>query len=99
MAPTQRLEDEVAKRLRAIQVEFDISGNRALGELCGNASASSVNNWLNGYNLPRVPEMIALAGHTGISLDWLYRGTLTVMDAKLAVRLARRIESQARQSA
>ena len=88
----ESLETDVALRLRAIMAEFDVVGHRAMSELCG-ASTSSVNNWLHGYNLPRVPEMIQLSVNTGITLDWIYRGTVAVMDAKLAIRLARRVDA------
>ena len=48
---------------------------------------SQVGNWLNGYNLPRVPEASLLCEKTGITLDWLYRGHVGGMDVKLGIRL------------
>lgn len=84
------LEPAVASRLRAVMAEFQIVGNRALGEICG-ATNSAVNNWLCGYNLPRVPEMMRLCEQTGVTLDWLYRGSMGVMDATRSIRLAKRL--------
>lgn len=82
------IEREVATRLRSVMQECEIKSNRELGEVCG-VTVSAVNNWISGYNLPRVPEMVRLCSQTGITLDWLYRGSLSGMDAKLGMRLAR----------
>ena len=90
-AAAQQLGLDVAARLRAIKKEFDIKCNREMGEVCGGASFSQVNNWLNDNNLPRVPEMISLCELTGITLDWLYRGHIGSMDPGLSIRLAKRI--------
>jgi hypothetical protein len=64
---------EVGKRVTAVMDEFHIEGNKAMGDICG-TTHGAVNNWRNGYNLPRVPEMSRLCEQTGITLDWLYRG-------------------------
>ena len=88
------LELTVAERLRAVMAEFDIVGNRAMGEACG-ATPNQVNSWLLGYNPPRVPEMTHLCEHTRLTLDWLYRGHMGAMDAKLGIRLTKRMASRA----
>jgi hypothetical protein len=81
---------EVGKRVTAVMDEFHIEGNKAMGDICG-TTHGAVNNWRNGYNLPRVPEMSRLCEQTGITLDWLYRGFVGSMDLRLALRLNRRI--------
>jgi hypothetical protein len=87
------LEQAVATRLRAVMASFGIKSNPRMAEVCG-ATASSVNNWLLGYNLPRVPEMIRLCEQTGLTLDWIYRGSMASMDAKLGLHLAQLIEGK-----
>lgn len=87
------LEQNVAARLRAVMASFGITSNPKMAEVCG-ASASSVNNWLLGYNLPRVPEMMRLCDQTGLTLDWIYRGSMASMDAKLGLHLAKIIEDK-----
>lgn len=80
----------VADRLRAVMKKFQVNGNPTMAKLCG-STGSAVNNWLCGYNMPRVPEMTRLCEQTGITLDWLYRGHAGLMDTKLASRLTKRI--------
>jgi hypothetical protein len=87
------LEQAVATRLRAVMSSFGIPSNPKMGEVCGTTS-SAVNNWLLGYNLPRVPEMIRLCEQTGLTLDWIYRGSMAAMDAKLGLHLAKLIEDK-----
>lgn len=84
------LESEIGMRLEAVMAEFQAPHNKDLGDLCG-TTHNAVNNWRHGYNLPRVPQMIRLCEHTGITLDWLYRGFVGTMDPKLASRLNRRM--------
>jgi transcriptional regulator with XRE-family HTH domain len=83
------IEQAVASRLDALMSELEVVGYRAIGVLCG-TSANVVSNWMNGYNLPRVPEMIRLCEKTGVTLDWIYRGRAGSMDAKLVMRLTGR---------
>ena len=83
---------EVSARLRAVMSEFQIDGQRPLAEIC-DTTVSAANNWLQGYNLPRIPEMILLAERTGITLDWIYRGHVGSIDVHLARRLARQTPS------
>lgn len=85
-------ENLVASRLRAVMAEFGLETYKSIADICG-ASTSAVNNWVNGLNLPRVPEVSKLCDATGITLDWLYRGSLGAMEPKLGVRLNRRIQS------
>ena len=80
-------EEQVAARLKAVMAAFGIPSNPELADL-GDSTKSAVNNWLLGYNLPRVPEMSRLCERTGITLDWLYRGTIVSMDPKLLMTLA-----------
>ena len=87
------LEQNVAVRLRAVMSAFGIQSNPRMGEICG-TTGSAVNNWLLGYNLPRVPEMIRLCDQTGLTLDWIYRGSMASMDAKLGLHLAQLIEGK-----
>lgn len=87
----KKTESDVGERLEAVMAEFHVARNKDLGDLCG-TSHSCVNNWRHGYNLPRVPDMIRLCEHTGITLDWLYRGFVGTMDPKLALRLNRRMQ-------
>ena len=87
------LEDAVSKRLRAVMSVFQITTNVQMAEVCG-STKSAVNNWMLGYNLPRVPDMMQLCERTGITLDWLYRGVVVTMDQKLALTLSRHIDSQ-----
>jgi hypothetical protein len=84
----KHLGSDVAARLRQIMEVFHIADYIEMGELCG-ASCSQVNNWLNDYNLPRVPEMIRLCDQIGITLDWVYRGHIGWMDPNLCKRLAK----------
>ena len=86
------LEDAVSKPLRAVMMDFNIVSNNMLAEICG-TTKSAINNWLLGYNLPRVPEMIRLCERTGITLDWLYRGSINLMDPKMAIGLSKTAES------
>lgn len=81
----------VAERLKAIQIAFQLTTNPLLGDVCG-AKASAVNNWKLGYSLPRVPEMIRLCERTGVTLDWVYTGSIRAMDPKLAISLGRIID-------
>jgi transcriptional regulator with XRE-family HTH domain len=86
-----QMKPDIAARLRALKVELQLVNNRAFGELCG-ANESQVNNWLTGVqrdngSMPRVPQMALLCDATGVTLDWIYRGRLGPMDAKLASRL------------
>jgi hypothetical protein len=73
---------------------FEMNGNAALGGVCW-TTASVVNNWLQGYNLPRVPEMIRLCDQFGITLDWIYRGHVAGIEAKSLVKLQRAIKAKA----
>jgi transcriptional regulator with XRE-family HTH domain len=81
-------EEKVAARLEAVMEAFGIASYPELAEIC-EASKSAVNNWMNGYNLPRVPEMTRLCERTGITLDWLYRGMVASMDPKQLTELNR----------
>jgi hypothetical protein len=83
------IERAVADRLVALMRELEVVGYRAIGALC-DTRANVVSNWMNGYNLPRVPEMIQLCDKTGVTLDWIYRGRAGSMDPKLVMRLTRR---------
>jgi hypothetical protein len=89
-------ERNVAVRLRAVMTAFGIQTKKAMGEICG-ASESSVGNWISGDrakggNLPKVQEMSRLCDRTGLTLDWIYRGSMATMDAKLGLHLAKLIE-------
>ena len=88
------LDPAVALRLRAVMIAFQIATYPQLAKIC-DASTSSVNNWLSGANLPRVPEMIRLCERTGITLDWIYRGAIHTMDAKLAISLGGILDTKA----
>src|ERR1700690_3781159 len=79
------LEKSVARRLRAVMDEFGIRTNPEMAEVCGTTS-SAVNNWLLGYNLPRVPQMQTLCGRTGLTLDWIYSGSMAVIAGELGIR-------------
>ena len=88
----QSMKDVVAKRLLAIIDEFKLTEDgdgaaRSLGEICGGANSSAASNWLQGYNFPKIPQLIALCDRTGITLDWLLRGTLGTMNVQLGNRL------------
>lgn len=90
----QSLEVPVATRLRALQIAFGIKSYAELGAICG-ASASVVGNWMSEVNLPRVPEMARLCDRTGVTLDWIYRGRNSTIDAKMAIHLAKIIDGTA----
>ena len=81
-------EDKVAARLDAVMKAFGIEPYPKLAEIC-DATKSAVSNWMNRYNLPRVPEMIRLCERTDITLDWLYRGSEAGMNPKLLMELNR----------
>jgi hypothetical protein len=87
-----RLENEVAVRLWALKALCEIKSNPELASICA-TSASAVNNWLRGYNLPRIPEMIMLSEKTSVTLDWIYRGAAASMDPAFSLRLAAYIKS------
>jgi transcriptional regulator with XRE-family HTH domain len=76
------LEMEVGKRIKAIMEAFGIPSYPKMGEICG-TTKSNVGNWRSGYALPRVPQMIQLCERTGVTLDWIYRGSVHNMDTKL----------------
>lgn len=63
----------VAARLRELMTARRIKSYPAMAAICG-TNPSVVSNWLQGYSLPRVPEMSRLCENTGVSLDWIYRG-------------------------
>jgi hypothetical protein len=86
----KKVEPDVGARLRAVKAELQLPNDQAFAELCS-GTCSRVNNWLNGYNLPHVPDMIRLCERTGITLDWLYRDFAGSMDPTLALRLNRRM--------
>jgi transcriptional regulator with XRE-family HTH domain len=81
------IETDVAVRLWAIKAVCGIRTNPELAKIC-ETTPSAVNNWLRGYNLPRVPEMILLCERAGVTLDWLYRGFTASMDPRFSLRLA-----------
>ena len=72
-------EKQVGDRLRAIMQAFGISTNPKMASIC-DTTPSAVNNWLLGNNLPRVPEMIRLCERTGVTLDWIYRGSTSSIE-------------------
>lgn len=88
------MEDAVSRRLRAVMTAFQIESYPEMAEIC-DASKSSVSNWVQGYNLPRVPEMIRLCERTGITLDWIYRGSPHTMDPKLTISLGAIVDRSA----
>jgi transcriptional regulator with XRE-family HTH domain len=88
-----KLQDDVSARLHAVMAEVGATSYEAMAELC-DTSKSSINNWLNKNNLPRVPEMSRLCDKTGVTLDWIYRGAMVAMDPKLGVSLDRRLNPQ-----
>ena len=87
-----KYEEVVAARLRAVMAEVGATSYKSMADLCG-TSTSAVNNWVNGLNLPRVPEMSRLCDKTGITLDWLYRGAMGSMDPKLGIRLDKHLSA------
>lgn len=86
------LEAAVALRLRAVMKAFQIESYPQMADIC-QTTPSNVGNWCNAYALPRIPEMIRLCERTGITLDWVYRGSIHKMDAKLAISLGRIIDA------
>ncbi|MGD0106275.1 MAG: hypothetical protein ABSC06_19870 [Rhodopila sp.] len=88
------LELAVAHRLRAAMKAFGINPYPEMAGICG-ATASVVGNWMSGLNLPRVPEMTLLCVRTGLTLDWIYRGTAVSMDPKLVLALSKPIDGKA----
>lgn len=80
-------EQAVAIRLQAAREAFDLDTQRKFADVCG-TTPNVVNNWLNGYNYPPVEKMANLCERTGLTLDWIYRGSMATMDPKLGLHLS-----------
>ena len=79
---------QVAARLRALKEERGARNNKEFGSWAGE-SENSANNWLIADNCPGNEAAIKLCETTGITLDWLFRGSPAGMNSKRAARLDR----------
>lgn len=77
----------VGRRLRALMKDLELETALDLAKAVG-GERSKVSNWLNGYNLPPVPEMAKLLQRRpGLTLDWIYLGVADALPLKLAIKL------------
>ena len=84
--------DSVALRLRAMKEHFGVNSDGEFGALCC-ARPTTVGQWMQGANRPKVTEAIMLREKWGITLDWIYRGRVASMNCKLAAMLERIMEN------
>lgn len=84
-------DDAVARRLRAMKLEFGWSTDEAFARFIG-AQRTAVSNWMNGRLLPPVAYMVKLKGPTKVTLDWIYTGDSAGMPMGLAIRLEGHLE-------
>lgn len=82
----------VGRRLGAVKRHLECETVDAFARLLC-AGRNRVSGWLNGYNLPPVPEVVKLFNKTakaapGLTLDWLYLGVTDAVPMGLAIRLA-----------
>jgi len=89
---SDELKSQAAERLRWIMTEMDLRSVNEfadlLTELGAPTSRSQASNWLNAYHLPSIEAMIVLCERAKLSLDWLYRGSLSGLDYESAIRLS-----------
>ena len=79
----------VKQRLRAIQKHLGYPTVNAFADAHG-WERNRLSGWLNGYNLPPVPQMVALLNRQelrGLTLDWIYLGVADQVPLALAIRL------------
>jgi hypothetical protein len=79
----------VGERLRAVMADPDLGVETVddFAKLVG-ADRSAASNWLNGYNLPRVPCMGRLIERSpDLTLDWIYFGTPDRIPLKTYIKL------------
>jgi transcriptional regulator with XRE-family HTH domain len=82
---TDRLEDDVARRLKAVRLEMDLAIPQ-MAERLG-VGRTRYLNWERADNLPAERVMIKLCELAGITMDYLYRGRVAAMPTGLALRL------------
>ena len=76
----------VGARLRALYAEMSMTTVDEFADVLG-VERNRASNWLNGYNLPKTPEMTKLCDITGVTLDWIYRGEPGALPLDKAIRL------------
>ena len=84
----------VGERLRAVMRDPDlgIATVDDFAKLVG-ADRSAASNWLNGYNLPRVPCMGRLIDkYPDLTLDWIYFGLPDRIPLKAYIKLQALLE-------
>jgi transcriptional regulator with XRE-family HTH domain len=81
------LMNRTGERLRALMSDLDIDTVEGFAELIG-ASRSQASNWLNGYHLAPVRNMVTLCEETKVTLDWIYRGDGSGLTYATQIRLS-----------
>ena len=80
----------VAKRLKALMSLSEVETVEEFGRMIG-VERNRMSGWLNGYNLPPVPQAAALVDKAiewdapGLTLDWLYLGIAGAVPLKTAI--------------
>lgn len=82
------LEIAIARRLKAIREELGLDVPAMAKAL--EVGRTRYLNWERAENLPNEQVMMRLCDHTGITMDYLYRGILDAVPMRLAIRVAAR---------
>jgi hypothetical protein len=84
----------VGQRLRALQKYLELDNVNLFADAV-KYERSAASNWLNGYNLPRVPQMAVLIDRIpGLTLDWIYLGSPNNMPMGLVIKLTALVEGE-----
>lgn len=91
------LAQAAGKRLHAIWDEirhiFNLETVDDYAEFMG-VGRNALSNWLNGYHPPTIHAMIRLCDKSGVTLDWIYRGSAEGLAYGKTVRLEARVRGE-----